>query len=375
MHPDDATPDEGGECGEAESAADLCTACRNGDLERVMDLIKRVVNPIDPNKVTTDDGKTPLYIASSFGNTEIVIALLEAGADPDVAWTTTGATPLFKASENGYPGPVAALLGARATPDLPDAEGRTPLYIACDTQRPSEDESLAVVRLLIRAGASVNCSERPNNNNREAEWTPLYNTLTSGRFQIARFLVESGADVSRALVTGDRCWETPLKLACEWKQFEIARLLVEKGACLEDGYSDYYTHTHADRTTVSEVRTPLHFSCTANDIDTARLLLDNGASVNNGLISDEETETPLHTACQRGYVEMARLLLSAGADPNLVDELGWMPIDYACDLGHEQIVYSLLAHNADSSRSVSLATAAGHVGCVRILLEWVVRSN
>ena len=53
----------------------------------------------DPNTARTDDGATPLYIASQNGHVDVARLLLGRNADPNTARTDDGATPLYIASQ------------------------------------------------------------------------------------------------------------------------------------------------------------------------------------------------------------------------------------------------------------------------------------
>ena len=56
-----------------------------------------------------DDGATPLMLAASCGDPEIVQALLDQGADLNGSFVQTGKTALMLAEEHGYAG-IARLL-------------------------------------------------------------------------------------------------------------------------------------------------------------------------------------------------------------------------------------------------------------------------
>ena len=63
------------------------------------------------NQARTDDGATPLFIASEKGHLDLDIAkiLIEAGADVNQAKFDNG-TPLYRATESGHVGIVKLLL-------------------------------------------------------------------------------------------------------------------------------------------------------------------------------------------------------------------------------------------------------------------------
>lgn len=120
-------------------------------------------------------------------------------------------------------------LGIRVSPEESGEPG--PLHCAIDGgDRPD------IIRWLIAHGASL-------------EWkgfngySPLHYACGSGRIQIARTLIELGADVNRRTpIDGG---DTPLILAAEAGHLEIVRLLLEHGADPEIR-NTYVGHTAAD---------------------------------------------------------------------------------------------------------------------------------
>ena len=112
--------------------------------------------------------RTPLFEAVANGHTEMVTALLEAGADPNACGVhgfgmLFSSTPLSAAVTQGSPNTVAALLAAGANPNTPMtfAMGMfasvTPLYTAGLSA--SRSGSTEMVAALIKAGADPNaCS-------------------------------------------------------------------------------------------------------------------------------------------------------------------------------------------------------------------------
>lgn len=93
---------------------------------------------------------TPLFIAAAQGCVDIVVALLDAGAELEpVSW---GPTPLFIAAEYGHFAVVEALLAKRANSNCVCNIGATPLIIA------SENGHYEVVKLLLNFGADPNAT-------------------------------------------------------------------------------------------------------------------------------------------------------------------------------------------------------------------------
>ena len=94
---------------------------------------------------------SPLLSAIATGNSAIVAALLDAGADPNVANKDTGKTPLLQAVRSGHDHIVSLLIDAGAAPDAVDGTGSgwTALIMAAYTGR------MEAAQALIAAGANV----------------------------------------------------------------------------------------------------------------------------------------------------------------------------------------------------------------------------
>ncbi|RCH54100.1 hypothetical protein DJ568_14560 [Mucilaginibacter hurinus] len=115
---------------------------------------------------------------------------------------------------------------------------------------------------------------------------------------------------------------TPLGLAAYFGQYEIARYLVEKGADINlpsnNGFNVF----------------PLHSAAAGNFTDIAVLLIENGAQVN---IKQQAGVTPLHSAAQNGNVDLLILLLEHGAEVDIRMEGGKLPADLAREKGYADI--------------------------------------
>jgi ankyrin repeat protein len=183
---------------------------------------------------------TPLHHAVRKNRPRIVQALLELGADPN-ARDATGATALTTASEVGAdPGIVAALSQAGLKPDLltlvnmgrygeaeallrddpsrigPDGTDTIALHVAVSKR------NLVTIRWLLAHGIDVNAKRRMWDLNH----TALHMTVESGAIEIARLLLDAGADPN---LRDDRHHATALGWAEFFGRDEIAQLIRAKG--------------------------------------------------------------------------------------------------------------------------------------------------
>ena len=109
---------------------------RKGDVDKVLAEIEKGADVDLPSTMHTNlKGSSPLFVAATFGRSEVVKALLNAGADPNyrrpefMGENTYGA-PLHSAVGNGHSDVVELLLEAGADPALPDPSLGTPLHLS-----------------------------------------------------------------------------------------------------------------------------------------------------------------------------------------------------------------------------------------------------
>jgi hypothetical protein len=169
----------------------------------------------------------------------------------------------------------------------------------------------AKVRELLKRGANPNAKN-------EHGWTPLHRATYWGHADVARLLLEHGADANAE--NKNSFIPTPLHLAAAMGHVDVTKLLLEHGADANAKNKDGWT--------------PLHFAVNMGHAEVARLLLEYGADAN---AKNKDGFTPLHFAAAFGYAEVARLLLEHGADPRIGDNDGVTPLDVAREEGHEEV--------------------------------------
>jgi ankyrin repeat protein len=172
--------------------------------------------------------------------------------------------------------------------------------------------------------------------------TPLLLAIYHGKPELARLFVERGAAVSlaercalgdveevRAMLTADPTLVESrttdgfpaLGVAVFFRHPAIARFLIESGA-----------NVNAAAANAARVA-PLHAAAAVRDHDTMRLLLERGADPN---ARQQMDYTPLHGAASRGDVDLAKLLLTHGAQRDAKASDGMTPADVARKYGQEE---------------------------------------
>jgi excisionase family DNA binding protein len=135
--------------GAASSPVSLQRAVDSGDVPGINALIAAGA---DVN-TRTEDGWTPLMLATIKGHTEIVVALLKQGADVN-ARNKKGWTALMFAVSMGDLETMRALLAGDAEIDARDNDGKTALMQA------TGENNIESLRVLIDAQADVNVVDR-----------------------------------------------------------------------------------------------------------------------------------------------------------------------------------------------------------------------
>jgi ankyrin repeat protein len=140
-----------------------------------------------PLEAQTDDGMTPLLLATYNAMPEAVEILLNAGANPDFRSPKGGLTPFMVAATTDLRS-MDLLLTAGANPRLQDARGRTALhYLARGSEAMPDGQAASIAQKLIENGAPINVQD----NQQE---TPLMIAARYGHAQMARTLMANGAD-------------------------------------------------------------------------------------------------------------------------------------------------------------------------------------
>jgi hypothetical protein len=174
----------------------------------------------EPERATGEyAGLTPLQIAATLGNSEIVRALIDAGAPHDGA-TATGETPLMLAAARGRADIVGILADVGAQVDLKNGQGRTALMLA------AAGGKAECVHALLNNGASVNVAD-------QSGATALALAAETGAVDAMQPLTQAGANPDAADTQG----VTPLMRAAKSAGPDAVILLLNAGASpqIKDG--------------------------------------------------------------------------------------------------------------------------------------------
>ena len=330
-------------------------------------------------------GLTALMLAAKMGHVEMARLLLEAGADKDLRGVF-GDT-FIVAPADGHFDIMKLRMGAGDQP-LRVVLGCTVLRVAAEGRDATSD---AFARVLAEAGN-----------------TALLFATEAGNVEMARLLVEAGADKDLPGQFG----YTALMLAAETGHEEMARLLLEAGADIDSrekfGYlmlrtycpdvlpdSDailnkqlifFFCHLAAAARHISMGATALMLAAAKGYVDIVRLLLEGGAGKDLRTLCPDKgcmaslctAQSALHIAAKNGSVEIVQLLLEARADTGLpalcMDMCAKHGKRRRAHDGHLDAVQLLLEDGANKdapdlrgSTALDVAVHAGHTEIAKLL--------
>jgi ankyrin repeat protein len=189
------------------------------------------------------------------------------------------------------------------------------------------------VRRLVRSDPALLAARMSRN---EHHRTPLHHAVAKNRGEMARLLIELGADVNATDATG----ATPLTTAAQVNaDANIIAMLERAGAKLDfmaalnlGRYDLAATMLRADPARIGpdgRDTVALHLAVSKRNLTAVRWLIAHGVDVNAKRVLWDCNHTALHMTAESGAVDIASMLLDAGADPNTRDDkydatvLGW----------------------------------------------------
>ena len=270
-------------------------------------LIELLLNAGAKATAANPDGETALHLVARTGNVQAAKLLLAHGAKVDARENFGGQTPLMWAAARRHP-PMVELLASKGA----DVNARSAVR---DYQRVATAESRAkfldrggftpllyavrenckdCVEVLLKHKVDINLPD-------PADVPPLSIAMMNGNWDVAKRLIEAGADVNAWDIFG----QSPLHVA-------IA-----------------YMNTRGDNNPLdSDAQNK------ANGRDLVKLLVERGANPNQALFFKAPGRdsgvgrglTPFLAACASGDIEIVKLLLAHGANPKLATADGQGPI-------------------------------------------------
>ena len=209
---------------------------------------------------------------------------------------------------------------------------------------------------LIKEGASVNCFD-------DSTFTPLHHAAHNNDTSMITLLASNGAAVDICTRLDSKFpGVTPLHIAVMLGNTEATLALHNMGANLNalDGIDN----------------TPLHYCVINSNCDLAKRLIFLGADVT--LCSD--SSSALHHAAELGMIEMINLLVKSGCPPDLKDENGSTPTDWAIRKEMEESIFALKKLREENKRdsdsgNIHLVAVRGNINSLELLVKAGISVN
>jgi ankyrin repeat protein len=269
--------------------------------------VRRLLSVGADANATTNNGTTPLIVASREGHVQVFQALREYGADIE-AKNSASWTPLHLACLGGH----LAVLNELLSPN--DSHGAT----------------TGILGKRTRQGANID----PKNNDGD---TPLHNASSKGHLAIVKVLVRSGADMLAVNDYGN----LPIHVAVYLQKSAVAKCLLQhfyatiiRRLPLHELLKDLMWTGDHNSSDVPPLRFALHRNVLGTDdvVEIVEFLVDrNPAMVCS---RDQDGSLPLHVACRRGVsFDIVHSLVDLyKASVKSVTPGGDLPLFLACEL-------------------------------------------
>ena len=210
------------ERGGPRGSSPLCEAALNGHEDVVVVLLE---HGADVSALDTE-GRHCLHFAALQGYEAVVILLIEHAADVS-ALDKEGRAPLHLAASCGHAAASTLLIEHVADVSAQDNSGCSPLHLAANF---GHNGHAAVIQLLLDKGAEVSAQNH-------AGEMPIHSAALHGYEAIVTPLIDHGADLSAA----DHSGRAPLHLAAKGGHEAVIQILLDKGA-------DHQSKTNTGRT-------------------------------------------------------------------------------------------------------------------------------
>jgi ankyrin repeat protein len=319
------------------------------------------------------DGMTALMLVARTGNVEAAKLLLEHGATIDASESFGGQTALMWAAARRHPEMIELLIAhgaavdarsavrdyqrhiqAEGRPKSLDSGGFTPLLYA------ARENCMKCVDVLLAKGADIDLPDPDG-------VTPLHVAIMNANWDLAKRLIEAGANVQQWDIYG----EAPLFTAVGGRArndggrasidppnqttgLEIVRLLLERGA--NPNMQLFFRPANVNGPTNTRGSTPLIRAAANNDLEVVKLLLEHGA---DATVYMADRQTPIHAvlagrANEKDALELIKVLHDAGTDVNVValvvhmqEVRGGSALHYAVRKRYKDVIRLLASYGAD----------------------------
>ncbi|XP_050504422.1 rabankyrin-5 [Diabrotica virgifera virgifera] len=337
-----------------ETPLQLAIHCRLGEV--VDALCTRGVDMSAPDRL----GSCALWTALDSGQEDIASILVKHGADTD-CWGDgpegCRQTLLHRAIDENKESEAIFLIHAGCdlnTPRIPGPNGeggdeakdkRSPLHLCCQWGLEP------VVRTLVEHRANVNIRDAENK-------TPLHIAIESQQEEIISLLL-SVPEIDLSL--RDKAGLSPFATALTFRNNKAAQAILDKFPSAAEQFD-------------SKGQNFLHIALKKGDIESALFLLTVQVDVNSR-VQDPMLTPPIHLAARHGNETLVRSLILAGARVDDRDAQRRTALHAAAEAGNHSAVLALIQNNSDcdatdveNDNAFHIAMREGHLNVVKVLL-------
>jgi ankyrin repeat protein len=333
----------------------LFFAAQNGQAAVIDILLKAGAKPNTPLAT----GVTPLMIAAKAGNPDAVKVLLDNGADANAKENARGETALMFAAAANRAAAIKVLLQSGANASLATkvidiaaknaaARGQAAQVAAAQPPQPGQPAAAGRGRGGRGNGGGNMDEERPPLVDFQGGMTPLLFAARQGHLEAAKALLEGGANVNE-VSPGDKT--SPLLIASVNGKYDLAMYLLDKGAdptlASTAGATPLYTAVNVKWAPKSDYPQPDTRQQRTSYLELMTALLDRGADPNARLKlelwyssynfdlsqANAAGATPFWRASQASDVPAMKLLLERGANPFIKTAEAVSPLHVAAGAG------------------------------------------
>ena len=317
-----ATKEESAKIELKKKMADIIWNDKLEDLKAMVEKDKSLVN------FRLDNEETPMTAAAYKGYIDMVKYLLSMGADINGVnkWNNNA---LLNAAQTGNVELGKLLIEKGANLEAIGPYHQTPLLCALDYNKPE------FALMTINKGANIHVKD--NENQQAIEYASWY-----ANPRVIKALVEKGSDVNYV----SRNNSSILQNVCSNGNLESIDYLIQKGANvnLANADGDF----------------PLQTVVARGNSEAVKLLAKKTKKINQK--EKYLGNTALHQAAINGDIKSTQYLIEAGADPNITNNQGLKPVDYAAKYGYVNLVgyYGSLRPEYNLTNIAKLAVASAN---------------
>ena len=290
------------------------------------------IDKIDPN-LCDDDKESLLHYTVKFNSLEFARLLLMHNANPDLK-NANGDTPLMIACKMGKDSFIKLLIKFNANQNEKNNYGETALHMAL------LNGNIDIIKLLINE--KTNLQQLTESNRSMSHYA-----VKSGKISILKYIIEkTNSNVNEV----DGLGNTLLHYACQINNFDIVEFLINMGACV---------HIRNN-----QGETPLFQAVRYSTLNIVDFLIQEGANADIKNMFDETVldvasedikeyidslkynldyqryavDYPLHLAVIQGDYAYADKLIRLNQKANKKDSYGHTALDYAMNMSDEKMV-------------------------------------